>query len=176
MTKKATRIKAEAPDLKIPQNRDETAEYIAEIGRLQRQRQRIEADMNDEIARVKEKFEALAQPLGDDIRQLSKGVQTWCDANRAQLTGGGKVKFAQLPTGKINWRTRPPKVNLKGKEVIIETLKRLGLTRFVRTIEEVNKEAMLAEPEVAVSVSGVSITQGEDFVITPYETELDEVA
>lgn len=173
---KKPRIKLEAADLKIPQSRDEAAEYIAEIGRLQRQRQRIEADMNDEIARIKERFETQAQPLGDDIRQLTKGVQTWCEANRVQLTGGGKVKFAQLPTGKINWRTRPPKVNLKNKEIIIETLKRLGLQRFIRVTEDVNKEAMLAEPEVATSVTGVSITQGEDFVITPFETELDEVA
>jgi phage host-nuclease inhibitor protein Gam len=35
---------------------------------------------------------------------------------------------------------------------------------------------MLAEPEVAQSLTGVSISQGEDFVIVPFETELEEVA
>jgi len=132
--------------------------------------------MNDEIATIKQRYEEQAKPLGDDIRQLSQGVQVWCEANREAITQGGKVKFATLTTGKVNWRTRPPKVTLRGKESILENLKRLGLARFVRTSEEINKEAMLNEPALAKTVPGVNITQGEDFVITPFETELEEVA
>ncbi|PLX97297.1 MAG: host-nuclease inhibitor protein Gam, partial [Desulfuromonas sp.] len=139
-------------------------------------RGRIEAAMNDEIATIKQRYEEQAKPLGDDIRQLSQGVQVWCEANREAITQGGKVKFATLTTGKVNWRTRPPKVTLRGKESILENLKRLGLARFVRTSEEINKEAMLNEPALAKTVPGVNITQGEDFVITPFETELEEVA
>jgi phage host-nuclease inhibitor protein Gam len=175
MTKKA-RFKTESPDLRIPQSRADAEEFIAEIGRLQRQRQRLEADMNDRLAAIKQEFEAQAQPLGADIMQLNKGVHVWCEANRAQLTQDGKVKFCLLASGKINWRTRPPKVGLRGKEAIIEACKKLGLLRFIRVAEDINKEAMLAEPEVATSIQGVSITQGEDFVVTPFETELEEVA
>lgn len=170
------RIKNESPDLKVPQNRAEAEEFIAEIGRLQRERTRIEANMNDRIAAIKQEFESLAQPLGLDIRQLSTGLQIWSEANRDALTNHGKVKFAMLASGKINWRMRPPKVSLRGKDRIIEICKRLNLTRFIRTIEEVNKEAMLAEPDVARAIEGVTISQGEDFVITPFETELEEVA
>lgn len=168
------RIKKAAVDLKVPQSRDEAAEYIAEIGRLQNQRKRIAADMNDEIAAVKLRFESLAQPIGADIKQLGEGVQIWCEANRATLTNGNKVKFAQLASGKVNWRMRPPKVGLRNKETIIDACKKLGLLRFLRVTEDINKEAMLAEPEVAETITGVTISQGEDFVITPYETELEE--
>lgn len=172
----AKKIKNNAVDLKVPQNRDETIEYIAEIGRLQRERERIQTAMNDEIAAIKQKYEQQAQPIGQDIKQLSEGAQIWCEANRVELTNNGKVKFAQLASGKINWRMRPPKVTLRKKEQIIEDCHQLGLTRFLRTTEDINKEAMLAEQDVAETLKGVSITQAEDFVITPYETELDEVA
>lgn len=170
------KVKNTAVDLKVPQTRDETIEYIAEIGRLQRQRERLQASMNDEISAIKQKYEEQALPLGQDIKQLSEGVQIWCEANRIDLTDNGKVKFAQLASGKVNWRTRPPKVTLRKKDQIIEACHNLGLTRFLRTTEDINKEAMLAEREVAETLQGVSITQGEDFVITPYETDLDEVA
>ncbi len=172
----AQRVKAEAAPWRVPQNRDQANECIAEIGRLQRERDRIRADMNDEVAAVKERHEAQALPLAEKIRHLSAGVQLWCEANRSELTQGGKVKFAMLAAGKINWRMRPPKVALRGKDKIIEALKAMGLSRFIRVTEEVNKEAILAEAEIAGAVPGISITRGEDFVITPHETELEEVA
>lgn len=171
------RVKTDAAPFAVPQSKDQANEYIADIGRLQRERERLRADMNDEMAVIKEKYEGAALPLGEKIKRLSAGVQTWCEANRAELTAGGKVKYAMLAAGKINWRTRPPKVVLRGKALIIETIKAMGgMTRFLRTTEDVNKEAMLEEPETAKTITGVSITQSEDFVITPFETELEEVA
>lgn len=176
MSKKNKKIKAEAVSVPVPQNRSEAEEAIAEIGRLQRERARLQADMNDQIAAIKQQYEELGQPLGERISQLSKVVQMWAEVNRAQLTDNGKRKFSMLASGKINWRMRPPRVTLRGKDAIIEACKKLGLKRFIRVVEEVNKEAMLAEPEVAQTIQGVTITQTEDFVITPFETELEEVA
>lgn len=173
---KKSRVKQASPQLTVPQSQDEAEEYIAEIGRLQRQRQRLQADMNDQIAEIKQQFEEEGQPLGKDISQLSQGLQVWADANRQRLTNSGKVKFANLASGKINWRMRPPKVSLRGKDAIIEACKKLKLTGFLRVAEDINKEAMLADPDVAATIQGVTITQGEDFVVTPFETELEEVA
>lgn len=56
---------------------------------------------------------------------------------------------------------------------MLESLRTLGLVRFIRTKEEVNKEAMLNEPELAATVAGVTIKTGvEDFVITPFEQDI----
>jgi len=175
MTKK-TKIKTAAAAVPVPQNREEATEYIAEIGRLQRERERIQAAMNDEIAAIKQRYEEQARPMGDRIRQLTEGVHTWCEANRAELTHGGKVKTANLSSGEVRWRVRPPRVNLRNIPGVIDALKSLKLTRFIRVKEEVNKEAILAEPEAVEHIKGISITQGEDFVIVPFETELEEVA
>lgn len=167
-----TRLKA-AAQIYAPQTRDEVAGDIRKIGDLQRDLARAEAAMNDQIAAVTD----AARPEIDDIKTrletLQKGVQTWCEANRAALTTDGKVKFANLVTGEVSWRTRPPSCVVRGVDAVIDTLKRLSLARFVRTKEEVNKEAILNEPGAVQGVAGISIISGvEDFVITPFEQEV----
>lgn len=173
---KTARIRQQAAAWPIPQNRDQVVEAIAEIGRRQRERERIQATMNDELAAIKQRYEEEAAPHNEAIREFSKGVQSWCEANRNQLTQGGKVKHADLPSGKVGWRMRPPSVVVRGKEAVIDLLVRMGLSRFVRVREEVNKEAILAEPEAIRNVKGITITQAEDFIIVPFETSLEEVA
>ncbi|MDS4031230.1 MAG: hypothetical protein RKO66_14330, partial [Candidatus Contendobacter sp.] len=37
-------------------------------------------------------------------------------------------------------------------------------------------EAIAAEPEAVEGVKGITITQREDFVIRPFETELEEIS
>ena len=175
-TPKKTRIKAASTPVFVPQSRDEVATAIAEIGANQRELARLQADMNDELARVKERWEQQAQPLAQRNEILTQGVQIWCEANRNQLTQNGKVKTAALTTGEIAWRTRPPSVRITGADAVLDMLHRLGLDRFVRTKEEVNKDAILNEPEAVRGVAGISIQQGEDFIVTPFESELAELA
>lgn len=172
MTTKKTRLKTPASTAYIPQSRDQAADAIRQIGEHQRELARLTADMNDELARVKERWEAQAEPHKTKVDNLTQGVQTWCEANRDQLTQGGKVKSAALTTGEIAWRLRPPSVRVTGAEAVLDVLRRLGLTRFIRSKDEVNKEAILNEPEAVAVVPGISISQGEDFVVMPFEAEL----
>lgn len=103
-------------------------------------------------------------------------MQTWAEANRDAITQNGRVKTAAFTTGEVSWRIRPPSVAIKGVEAVLNSLRRLGLTRFIREKSEVNKEAILNEPAAVAKVPGITINQGEDFVVTPFETELTEVA
>ena len=176
MAKAVKRVKQQASAGAVPQTKEEVVAAIAEIGRHQRARQRIEAAMNDELAAIKERRETEAEPHNDAIAELSRGVQTWCEAHRDELTQGNKVKYASLASGEVKWRMRPPSVTVRGKEIVIETLKGLGLGRFVRTVEEVNKEAILADQKAVSNVKGITVSQGEDFVIEPFEDKLEEVA
>lgn len=172
MTTKKTRLKTAAATAYVPQSRDQAADAIRQIGEHQRELARLTADMNDELARVKERWEAQAEPHKTKVDSLTQGVQTWCEANRDQLTQGGKVKSAALTTGEIAWRLRPPSVRVTGAEAVLDALRRLKLTRFIRSKDEVNKEAILNEPEAVAIVPGISISQGEDFVVMPFEVEL----
>lgn len=174
MNRKSTRRKTASAQLPVPQSRDEAIAFIREIGERQRELQRIAAAMNDELAAVKERWELQAAPHSARIDGLTQGVQIWGEANRNTLTQGGKTKTAVLPSGEVAWRTRPPSVRVTGAEAVLDALRRAGLQRFIRTKEEVNKEAVLNEPDAVAGVPGITISQGEDFIVTPFEAELAE--
>lgn len=168
------RVKARATP-HVPRSRDGVGAQIAAIGELQRERTRLETRMNDELASVKARYEADVGPVNAAIKDLSEGVQTWCEAHREELLDGRR-KFCRFATGQVQWRMGPPKVKLARVKELIARLQADGPRRFLRTKVEVNKEAMLAEPALAAGIRGVSIVQDEDFVITPFETKLEEVS
>ncbi len=176
MTKKPNhRLKVEALDHFVAQSREDVNHAIAEIGRLQRERDRIQAEMNDNLATIRAEYEAQAKPHADRISDLTHGVHTWCEAHRAELTREGKTKTCRFASGEVSWRTRPPSVVVRGADAVIKALKALGLTRFLRVKEELDKEAILAEPSAVEAVRGISISQKEDFVVKPDSTDLEEV-
>lgn len=171
-----TKSKRAAVAFPVPQSRDEANTAIRQIGLDSRELARIEANMNDEISAVREKYETNATPLRDAIASRIDGVQVWCEANRAALTRDGKVKSAQLPEGEVQWRTTPPAVTVRGLEAVLTRLHTMGLREFIRAKEEVNKEAILETPTAhpVRQVEGISITQREEFAVVPFETELVE--
>lgn len=171
----ATRIKTKAQSY-APQNRLDCQADIKKIGDLQREQARLAADMNDEIAKITKASAPHLDLLGEQIDTLQAGVHTWCEANRNELCGT-KGKTANLITGEVSWRQRPPSIRISGADAVLDTLKRLGLTRFIRTKEEPNKEAMLNEADAVRGVAGIAINSGvEDFIITPFEVEVDNQA
>ena len=173
MSKPNRKSKTVAPPVAAPQSREEAARYIREIGEANRAVARLEADMNDLVAAIKDEAERQAAPLAAYARDLTEGLRMWCEANRQALTDGGKRKNADFGTGKIEWRLSPPKVTIRGGvEAAIAAIKRLGLP-FLRMSEEIDKEAMLREPDQARLVPGVSIgSAGEIFAVEPFEVEL----
>lgn len=169
MSKPNTRLKAKA-SVYVPQTKDDAATDIKQLGDLQREFTRLNADMNDAIAQVTEKFQPMLEAKKELITTMQEGVQAYCEAHRHELTNDGKVKTANLITGEVQWRQRPPSVRISKSDVVLETLARLGLSRFIRKVEEVNKVAILDEPDAVRGVVGITVVTGvEDFVITPFE-------
>lgn len=115
----------------------------------------------------------VTESLKKRMAELQSGIQTWCEAHRDELTGNGKVKFANLTTGEVQWRNRPPSVSIRGADNVIELLRRLGLERFIRVKEEINKDAILNEKEAVKNIPGISIKSDiEDFSIIPFEQDV----
>lgn len=155
------------------QSKEETERLIARMGDLQRERSRMQADYGDRAAELKALAESDVAPIDAEIEDIQTRVQGWCEANRNSITQGGKVKFANFATGGVSWRALPPKVTIRGGEKVLDAARRLGLARFIRTKEEPNKEAMLAEPDLAATLDGVSIgSAGEQFVVEPFQPEI----
>ena len=171
---KTSNKRIKAATLEAPQTLEQTQSWIKELGDTQREHARVSAALNDQIAALTEEHKPALNALTDRIKELQQGVQTWCEAHRAELTAGGG-KTVNLITGEVSWRQRPPSISVRGVEAVLESLRTLGLFRFIRTKDEVNKEAMLNEPELAATVAGVSVIKGkEDFAITPFEVETQQ--
>lgn len=177
---KKKRIKCAAAPMKVPQSAQEANAFIAQIGDAQRAREVIQTAMNEAMARLKESYEAQARPLAEGIESLTRGLQIWCEANRNQLTQGNRVtyqvKYHRFAAGEISWRLRPRSVFVRKVEEVLHQLHMLRLQRFIRVKEEINKEAMLADPAAANQIPGVRVSSpGEEFVVKPFETALEEV-
>lgn len=177
MTKKP-RIKSDAVEHWVPADRDQVNEAIAEIGRLQRERGRIESVMNDEMAKVKERHDGEAKPHADRIRELAKGVQLWCEANRATLTRDGKVKYHEFATGIVKWRLTPWSVAITKVADVLALLRTKGLQeKYIRSKEEPDKEALLADRDALTAnpIKGIAFKQREEIAIVPHESNIEEV-
>ena len=171
MAKTATRLKNKAQTY-VPQTKDDAAADIRKIGDLQREFTRAQAEMNDAIAHITATYQPMLEALNEQIKTYQEGVQGYCEAHRVELTDGGRVKSANLVTGEVQWRQRPPSCSVRGADSVIDTLERLGLAQFVRVKREINKEAILNEPDAVRGVAGITVVTGvEDFVITPFEQE-----
>ncbi|OOR97167.1 host-nuclease inhibitor protein Gam [Canicola haemoglobinophilus] len=172
MAKKATQIKTDTHAVRL-QSRDDVELAIKQIGDLQRQLEQTAIEQNNELATITEKYAPKITALKEQIEPVQQAVQAWCESRRDELTQNGKTKTGVFNTGEVQWRQRPPSVAVRGVDSVIESLKTLWLLRFIRTKEEINKDAMLNEPELAATVAGVTIRKGvEDFVITPFEQEV----
>lgn len=161
-----------AAQVYAPQSRDDVAGDIRKLGDLQREKSRLQADMNDAIAEITARYQPQIDDAQGRIDTLQQGVQTWCEANRDTLTDGGKVKTANLVTGEVQWRNPPPSVRVRGADSVIDTLERMGLAKFVRVKKEINKEAILNEPDEVRGIAGINVVNGDEvFIICPFEQE-----
>lgn len=157
----------------VAQSKNEVISLIKQLGDKQRELVKAEAEMNNQIAAITYRYSPVAEKMKDEIKEMQACIQAWCNAHREELTDSNKVKTVNLTTGEVQWRSRPPSIRISKVAAVISYLKRTGLQRFIRNKEEINKDALLAEPDIVKSIPGVNILRGaEDFVITPFEQEI----
>jgi len=156
----------------VCQSKAAVMDAIRALGDAQRELLRIETEINDQIAAITAERKGEIEAHQTQIETLINGIQPWCEAHREELLQGGG-KEANLVTGLVKWRQRPPSVSIRQAPKVIERLRALGLSRFIRSKDEPNKEAMLAEPKAVAGIAGITIVTGvEDFVIEPFEVEV----
>jgi phage host-nuclease inhibitor protein Gam len=170
------KIKAKAPVI-VFQSREQVQTAIYEIGVMSRERARLVSKLNDAIAKLTSDAQPSLESLSAKVQAQVRAVRDWCDANRAELTQNGKTKTVDLGTGTVAWRLRPPSVKLTGEAQVMEALlSDPTFAQFLRTTHAVDKQAMLADPEAAKQISGVTIlTHLVDFSVEPFENAGAEV-
>lgn len=169
---KSNRITTES--VPAPQTKGEAELLLSQIGNLQREVTVNATKQADEIATVKERFNKRNEEIADVITSCFKRLYVWAEANKIRLLKG-KGKSVRISSGTISWRKTPPKVNVRNTEKVIEQIKAKGLDHLLRPIVEINKEAVLANPDDIAGISGISITSKEQFAVKPLETNVEKV-
>ncbi|MGW1423646.1 host-nuclease inhibitor Gam family protein [Bradyrhizobium manausense] len=186
------KAKAAAADVRVPQNREEAASMIAEYGAAAIEVARIEAGLKQTLADAKKAAEDLAAPFVKKAEDIYKGLHTYCAANRQQLLGNSGTKTVDFGTGTAKWRYNPPKVKISGgEEAVLDLIAQkkadamakddlaseAAYGNFLRVKVEIDREAMLKNPDLARTITGVTIPKGtETFEIEPFGAEISENA
>lgn len=140
--------------------------------------EKIEAKMNEEINRVKAKYQGEITEVKEGIELPYETLQVFATE---QKTEWGKKKSVELLHCIIGFRTGTPKV-IKDKkftwDAVLELMKKNKLFKpFIRTTEEINKESILAENDEKLlkqlkDECYVEIDQDEKFFVTVKKEEL----
>lgn len=130
-----------------------------------------EAAMNKKLLEIQQAHEEATLAARTNIVAAEKEIEMFCLEHRDEFM---IVKTKPLNYGLVSFRLTTPKLNLlKGFtwETALKLFKKLGMTEFVRTKEELDKDAVkakLTEPRDLAEV-GLAITQGETFYYEVFE-------
>ena len=169
----ATTRRVKTPAASIYNTKDEADKAIAQIAQLQRQRSTIAGVAETRISKITEAARVQIAPIDEEITQIVTQLSLYAEYNRRELTNNDKVKTVKFAHGVLQWRFTPIAVTIKGADAVLQRLKVLGLTQFIRTKETVDKEAMGRERAIAETIEGVTFGRHEEFVVIPNETNLE---
>ena len=144
-----------------------TEQLLREIGEIQREIQKIDVDAQKKIKRIKNEAKKKTRRMQRMIRgRMLKLFMIFISRPDKSK------KTLRFVNGRIGSFLTPPAVRISSVKNVLKNLKLKNLSRFVRTIitEEIDKEAILMDPEAVKDVKGVSTTQKERFEVTPAET------
>ncbi|MBK8397475.1 MAG: host-nuclease inhibitor Gam family protein [Leptospiraceae bacterium] len=163
---------------------------IAEIARLTTEIKQAEDKTNESILILQTELAAQIEPMKQEVKKISLSIKKFTDANREKLFKDD-AKTIKLETGDISYRSSKPSVAVNSSKKLIDTIleqnnlidvrdkfvKKMDKV-FIRTKLELNKDAVLDNPDTAKTVTGVEVAEGEEsFYIKPYATNTEmEVA
>jgi phage host-nuclease inhibitor protein Gam len=129
-----------------------------------------EAQMNESINKIKNKFDDETYEFRSRKQMLEQEIEGYCTINKS-LFDAARTKT--LLFGKVFFRTNPPKVaqlNKKYKiETSIELIKRIFKNKFLRTKQEIDKESILTAysakeiDDSKLAAVGLRVDQDEKF-------------
>lgn len=155
---------------------DQMETAFADFARADARIQKINATMDVEMTRIREKYQDELSKLQEQKDRAFDVLQTYGVENQAELFS--KKKSLETVHGVMGFRTGTPKLKtLKGFTwpSVVNLLKEF-LPDYVRTTEEAAKDRLLADREVG-EVSelfpkvGITVVQDETFYVEPKKEE-----
>lgn len=133
-----------------------------------------EAELNAKIQNLKEKFDDETKEVRATKNLIENEIYSFCVQHKADFI---KQRTMQLIYGKIGFRINPPKVNLLNRKynikTAIELIKKIFGEKYIRTKEEIDKEAILSDyaqeviDDSKLAGVGLRVDKDETFFIEP---------
>jgi phage host-nuclease inhibitor protein Gam len=147
----------------VPTSLNQAEALIGKIGQTQDAVNEIEKDFQEKIAKLKAEAEKKLQPLVQERANDVSALFAFANPRKDDLTRNART--VKLGSGAFGWRWTTPRVETSGSdEEMIAWLKKTGNDTFVRVIEEIDRQALLAERPI---VPGISYVQDDEFFVVP---------
>jgi phage host-nuclease inhibitor protein Gam len=151
---------------------------FAEYAKAAARADKLTAEIELQCAKIREKHASELTTLNDEKEAAFDVLQSYATENQGELFV--KKKSLEMAHGTIGFRTGTPKLKtLKGFTwASALNLVKEFLPGFVRTVEEIAKDKMLAErdaDEMAEKMSqcGITVVQDETFYVEPKKEEAE---
>ncbi|HRU06583.1 MAG TPA: host-nuclease inhibitor Gam family protein [Candidatus Brocadiia bacterium] len=147
---------------------EEVDAALAELARANVERVKATAEMNRRLTEVRQQYAGRIEAAVERAGLLGAAIEVYVARHRKDL---GDRKSRDLTHGVVGYRLDPPSLKTLKKctwKSVLEAL-RDGFQRFIRTKEEVNKEALLAAANAgelsadALANLGCEVAQDEQF-------------
>ncbi|MBR3565320.1 MAG: host-nuclease inhibitor Gam family protein [Paludibacteraceae bacterium] len=157
-------------------SQEQANEAFATYAKADAQIQKINAEIELQCARIREKQADRLSQLDAEREQAFDVLQAYAVENQAELFA--KKKSLDMAHGTIGFRTGTPKLKtLKGFTwASVLQMVREFLPGYVRTSEEVAKDKLLADRDEEgmtdkMAKCGITVTQDETFYVEPKKEE-----
>jgi phage host-nuclease inhibitor protein Gam len=133
-------------------------ENLALIAREEDRAQRL-------ITRIRERTERRIGPLKKHNGVLEDAVYTFAKRRRRKLTK--ERQSVELAAGSFGWRRRYNIIEITSERLALRSLRRLGFTKCIKTVESVLKSAVKRlKPKERELVSGIR-SVAREYLFTP---------
>lgn len=153
-------------------------ELLREVGLAEIRRDRLEGKMNEEIATVKARYAERLAEIDRDLERAEGVLEAFCEAHRADMKPASKKGDAGLVWksvwGKLAFRKCPAAIEFTVKKIekVVAALKAKKLTNCIRTVEEPNKDVLLALDDTTLAAVHCKKKPSEKFEIKPDYKEI----
>lgn len=161
-----------------PKTREEMETLVGDIAALKIKERALTAEMDAKIKSVKDHYQGQLTGLNESLAHKMPCALAWAEAHPDDF---GKLRSIEMLHGTLGWRTNTPSLKtLSGWtwDRVLEAVKRLPrLAAYIRTKEEINKQALLGDRDTlgadGLRAIGVKVVQEEEFFVEPKLTETE---
>lgn len=158
-------------------NWDEVDNKLRSIAENTAKRDEVQAEMNQKLLIVQNKYNDTLDMLNRDITSDSSEVNAFCKAHAAEFSG---TKEKLLNYGKITFRLNPPKLEIKKGSTLEKVIQKIkdrfkkSASTYIKTTEDINKAALKSLDDKALKAIDLVKSQTGSFSFETFKKEASE--